>query len=157
MSDHRNTTATGGGLIAALLVMVLLCGGIVTLIVGGGYLYSQRQAARDRELRAAMLSQIVERALPPGAHAIAIGPDGELFLDDQPVDLATLQERLNSLAPQEKRGSTEIYIRPGLLAPADVVSQVEELTGEFDQTIEPLPGASMQIAPEGEESSDPKK
>ena len=76
MSDPRNTTSTAGGLIAALLTMVLLCGGIVTLIVGGGFLYLQRQAARDREMRAAMLSQIAERQLPPGA-SMQIAPEEE--------------------------------------------------------------------------------
>ena len=38
-----------------------------------------------------------------------------------------------------------------------VVAEVEELTGDFDQTIEPLPGASMQIAPEGDKEPEPKR
>ena len=157
MPDHRNSTSAGGGLMLACGGMVLLCSGILVVVVGSGYLLFQRQAAREQQMRAAILAQIAERPLPPGAHAIAIGPDGELFFDDEPTDLAGLKERLDALAAPEKRGRTEVYIRPGLLAPPNVVAQVEGLTEGFDRTIEPLPGASMQIAPEGEDEPEPKR
>ena len=160
MSDHdRNSITAGGAILMVLGVLVLLCGGGLVVLVGGGYLIAQRQAAREQEMRARILAELTERKLPPGAHAIAIGPDGELFFDDQPTDLEGLKEKLDSLAPPEKRNSTEIYIRPGLLAPPAVVAQVQELTQDFDQTVEPLPGASMQIAPEGDEepAAEPKR
>ena len=157
-SDDRNSITAGGAFLMALGVLVLLCGGGLVVLVGGGYLLAQRQAAREQELRARILAELAERELPPGAHAIAIGPDGELFFDDQPTDLAGLKEKLDSLATPEERDSTEIYIRPGLLSPPDVVEKVAELTDEFDQTVDPLPGASMQIAPEGDEKpAEPKR
>lgn len=157
-NDHRNSISAGGAVLVAVCVLFLVCGGGLVVLVGGGYLLFERESAREQQMRAAILAELAERQLPPGAHAIAIGPDGELFFDDEPTDLAGLKEKLDSLAPPEKRDSTEIYIRPGLLAPPAVIAQVQELTQDFDQTIEPLPGASMQIAPEGdEEPADPKR
>lgn len=156
--DDRNSISAGGAVIMVLCALVLLCGGGLVALVGGGYLLFQRESAREQQIRAAILAELAERQLPPGAHAIAIGPDGELFFDDEPTDLAGLKERLDALAPPEQRGRTEIYIRPGLLAPPDVVAQVEDLTQDYDQTVDPLPGASMQIAPEGdEEPAEPKR
>jgi hypothetical protein len=160
MSDEYRSSTSTGMIVLAVCVLVMLCSGSLVVLVGGGLLLFQTQAAREQELRARILADLAERQLPPGAHAIAIGPDGELFLDDVPTDLAGLKEKLASLVPPAKRDSTEIYIRPGLLAPPDVVSQVEELTQDFDQTVDPLPGSGtgIQIAPEeDEEPAEPKR
>lgn len=160
MSDQNDRSSIGAGtaIVLALCVLVLLCGGGLLVVVGGTYYLARQQAAAEMRIRAEMMAELGERLLPPGAHAIAIGPDGELFFDDQPTDLAQLKATLDSLVPASERETTAIHIRPGILAPPEVIAQVQELAKGYDQTVDPLPGSSMQIAPEGdEEPAEPKR
>lgn len=165
MTNHEDSSGWGSGcaVVLSLCVILLLCGGGLIVLVGGSFYLVQRQVieARQAEMEArqqAIMAELqaagglAETPLPPGAHVIAIGPDGELFWDSQPVDMAQLQQTLKQLAPQERRAAIPIYIRPGIGAPEETIDKVRDLTAGYDEVVEPPPASQMHIAPEpGEE------
>lgn len=162
MNDHRERGSAGSGCAAALLAAVALaaCGGILA-VLGGGFVYLVRQQVerREAELRSRAEAMVAEREemrlrdqrLPPGGHAIAIGPSGELFWDHQPIALERLQQTLDTLAPEDERADIPIHIRPGVGAPQQVIDQILELTADYDEVVDPLPGPSMILAPQPDE------
>jgi hypothetical protein len=143
--DDRRTWGAGCVLLLIGGVLLVACGGGLVLVAGWLY-YAQesRRAAIEAQNEAMRMG---ERPLPPGAHAIAIGPEGELFWDDEPIDMARLKEILANLVPPEERRKTGIVIRPGIGAPQQVVDQVLELSEEYDEIVEPLPMSVLRNAP----------
>jgi hypothetical protein len=156
--DDSGAWGTGCAVVMALCVILLLCGGGLVL-VGGSFYIVRRQAAaaqqaemvaREQAIMAELQSAagLSEAPLPPGSHVIAIGPDGELFWDNQPVAMAQLEQTLQQLAPQQNRPSIPIYIRPGLGAPEETIQKVRDLTADYDQVVEPPPVSQIHLAPE---------
>lgn len=147
MSNDDDRRSWGAGCLLVLVggVVLLACGGGMAVIVTGLY-YAQEAQRADMEARIEAM-RMGERPLPPGAHAIAIGPEGELFWDDQPIDAARLEQILDNLVPPEKRPTTGIVIRPGIGAPQQVVDQVVEMSEEYDEIVEPLPMSVLRNAP----------
>jgi hypothetical protein len=166
--DDSGSWGTGCAVVLAVCVILLLCGGGFVVLVGGSFYLARRQAAEAQQ--AAMIAReqaiiaelqsssgLGETPLPPGAHVIAIGPDGEVFWDNDLVELAQLSQTLRQLAPPERRAAIPIYIRPGIGAPRDD-SKVRDLTAGFDQVVEPPPATQIRLAPEpGDDSPPPAK
>lgn len=162
MNDHRERGSAGGGCAAALLAVVALaaCGGIFA-VLGGGFVYLVRQQVerRQAELQSrehAIMAELEamrqrDQQLPPGGHAIAIGPSGELFWDHEPTDLPRLRQTLDTLAPPDQRAEIPIHLRPGVGAPQEVIDQILELTADYEEVVDPLPGPSMILAPQPDE------
>lgn len=166
MNDHDQRGSWGSGCAVVLLAAIVLtvCGGIVVVIGGTFYLTRvQVERARRAEMQAradAMMAQLEamrqrDQKLPPGGHAIAIGPDGELFWDHQPIEMPRLKETLESLAPADERSSIPIHIRPGVGAPQDVIEQIRQIVEDYDVQMEPLPGPLLEIAPDPDAESQP--
>ncbi|HZL87356.1 MAG TPA: hypothetical protein VFB96_03180 [Pirellulaceae bacterium] len=168
MNNHEDNSGWGTGcaVVLSLCVILLLCGGGLVVLVGGSFYMVQRQAIEARqaamearqqaimaELQAA--GGLAETPLPPGAHVIAIGPDGELFWDNQPVDEQQLKQTLNQLAPSQQRASVPIYIRPGLGAPDEAIDKVCSVAADYHQVVEPPPASQIHIAPEPGEDQPP--
>jgi hypothetical protein len=166
-NDDSGTWGASCAVMLALCVVLLLCGGGVVVLVGGSvYIVARRVEAeraaieaRERAIMAELQAAagLSETPLPPGAHVIAIGPDGEMFWDNQPVGMAQLEQTLQQLAPQPARNSIQIYIRPGLGAPEDAVQKVRDLTTDYDQVVEPPPVSQFHIAPEPADEPSPPK
>ena len=158
-NDDSGTSGASCAVVLAMCVILLLCGGGLVVLVGGSFYIVQRRVteaqrmadeARERAIMAEMQSAagLSETPLPPGSHVIAIGPDGELFWDNQPVAMAQLEQTLQQLAPQQNRPSIPIFIRPGLGAPAETIQKVRDLTADYDQVVEPPPVSQIHLAPE---------
>ena len=157
--ENRSEWSAGCAAVLAAGVILLLCGGGFVALVGGGYYLAQRQAvearqlaidAREQALIAAMRSGggTGETPLPLGAHVVAIGPDGELFWDNQAVDLARLEQTLAQLAPASQRGAIPVFIRPGIGAPEEMSQRVEDLAAGYEVVVEPPPISQIRLAPE---------
>lgn len=155
MTDNgRNSWGAGCLLLLAGGVLLLLCGGGVALVISGLY-YARDMQRAEMEARIRAMQQ-GERPLPPGAHAVAIGPEGELFWDDEPIDLAGLERKLEQIPPGE-RETTGIVIRPGMGAPQQVVDQVVKMSEDFDEIVEPLPMSLLRSTPAPAGESDPSR
>lgn len=157
--DDSGAWGTGCAVVMALCVILLLCGGGLVVLVGGSFYIVRRQVAEAQQAEMVAREQAImaelqsasglsETPLPPGAHVIAIGPDGELFWDNKPIEMAQLEQTLRQLAPSERRAAIPIYIRPGLGAPEETIQKVRDLTTGYDQVVEPPPVSQIRIAPE---------
>lgn len=163
--DDNGRSGTGCTIVLILCVVVLLCGGGMVALVGGGIYLARQQSIKaweaEREAREqALLDQLRamqggEKPLPPGAHAVAIGPEGEIFWDDQPIDAARLTEILSTLAPAHERAAIPIYIRPGIGAPQETIDQVRELAQEYHEVVDPPPSPRIDLAPEPADEPEP--